>query len=248
MDLPVSAPLPERVAEAIRTRIAHGQLRPGERITEAQVAGWLSVSNNPVREAFYLLEQEGLLVREPRHGTYVRALDSDHVRDLYAVREALEQICYRLLVEKDALQPSDYEQLNRCIEQETAASAAGEIAHAVDLDLQFHDLLYERTGSEVLINLWSAIRGQIRVLINWRNMYVADSGRRHAPPHLHHRILQYLREGNLERLVADNKQRHVDNSAEIMQVLASAGSVAPPKVQPGEPRALESARPGETRH
>lgn len=223
MALSMSARLPERVAEAIRTKILHGQLRPGERLTESQVVGWLNVSNIPVREAFYLLEQEGLLVREPRRGTYVRKLDTEHVRDLYMIRAALEEIACRLLIEKDALQPSDYADLEKCIQEQVEAAAADDVVRLVELDLQFHDLLYDRTGSGVLIDLWGTIRARIRLLIYWRSMYITDPERRHAPSQLHRRILHYLRERDLQQLIEDNRKRHEDSSTEMMRLLAESG-------------------------
>ena len=72
MNLDLCAPLAERIADRIREGVIAGQFRPGERLTEVAIAAWLGVSNNPVREAFQLLEREGLITKEPRRGAQVR--------------------------------------------------------------------------------------------------------------------------------------------------------------------------------
>ena len=72
MAVDLNASLPERIADRIRKEIIAGQFRPGERLTESAIAAWLGVSNNPVREAFQLLEREGLITKEPRRGAQVR--------------------------------------------------------------------------------------------------------------------------------------------------------------------------------
>lgn len=89
----------DKVAEALRTRIIEGDLRPGTRLSEERIGRALGVSRNTLREAFHLLGHEGLVVREFNRGVFVRSLDVDDVRDLYALRRVLETAAVRRLGE-----------------------------------------------------------------------------------------------------------------------------------------------------
>lgn len=75
-----------RLFEAIES----GDLPPGARLREVELAGWLGASRTPVREALGRLEAEGLLARDPGRGLVVAELDQGMVAELYAMREVLE--------------------------------------------------------------------------------------------------------------------------------------------------------------
>ena len=72
----------DKVADALRTRIIEGDLRPGVRLSEERIGRALGVSRNTLREAFHLLGHEGLVVREFNRGVFVRSLGATDVRDL----------------------------------------------------------------------------------------------------------------------------------------------------------------------
>lgn len=82
----------ERISDAI----ALGHLRPGERISEADLARRLGISRGPLREAISLLEGRRLLVREPRIGVRVAELSLDELKEIFVMREALEGMACRL--------------------------------------------------------------------------------------------------------------------------------------------------------
>nr|WP_257906794.1 GntR family transcriptional regulator [Janibacter limosus] len=85
----------EKVADALRTRIIEGELRPRTRLSEERIGGALRVSRNTLREAFQLSAHERLVVREFNRGVFVRELDQDDVRDLYRFRRILEVAAVR---------------------------------------------------------------------------------------------------------------------------------------------------------
>jgi DNA-binding GntR family transcriptional regulator len=80
----------ERVANVLRRQIIEGRVRPGARITEDVASRALGVSRNTLREAFQLLSHERLLVHELSRGVFVRQLNIEDLRDLYAVRLQIE--------------------------------------------------------------------------------------------------------------------------------------------------------------
>ena len=87
----------ERTAGILRERIIEGVFRPGERLSEEELSAALNVSRNTLREAFRQLGQEGVLVHEFGRGVFVRALSTEDVRDIYAMRRILELAAVRNL-------------------------------------------------------------------------------------------------------------------------------------------------------
>lgn len=76
--------------EHVRTAIADGVMKPGERVRETELAERLGISRTPVREALRRLESDGLLAHEPHRGMVVNHLDHQAVTELYLMREVLE--------------------------------------------------------------------------------------------------------------------------------------------------------------
>jgi DNA-binding GntR family transcriptional regulator len=79
-----------QVYRILREQIIQAELMPGERVSEAEIAKGLSVSRQPVREAFIKLSEEGLVQVLPQRGTYVTRISAASVRDVRFVREAIE--------------------------------------------------------------------------------------------------------------------------------------------------------------
>lgn len=86
----------ELAYQKLREAIEHGDLKPGQRVMELEVAQWLKVSRTPVREALHRLESEGMLVLEPRTGLVVASLTRQAMLELYDMREVLEGTAARL--------------------------------------------------------------------------------------------------------------------------------------------------------
>src|SRR5258706_5790298 len=110
-----AAPRPTGAAgllPALRERIARCALPPGAKLLENELAREFGVSRAKVRDAFGVLEQRGLIRRIPNRGAVVARLDLSQVFEIYAVREMLEGLCVRLVVER-AKPPSSAELLRR---------------------------------------------------------------------------------------------------------------------------------------
>ena len=85
-------PLRDVVFNTLREAILKGELKPGERLMELQLASKLGVSRTPIREAIRMLEQEGLAVTMPRKGAEVAKMTLKDMEDVLEVRDALEKI------------------------------------------------------------------------------------------------------------------------------------------------------------
>lgn len=82
--------LAQRLAEQIRARLIDGELKPGQRLSEAALSGDFDVSRNSLREAFRLLTKEGLLRHEPNRGVFVSTPSMASIIDIYRVRRLIE--------------------------------------------------------------------------------------------------------------------------------------------------------------
>lgn len=89
--------VPEQIAGRLGDRILAGEMLPGSRIGEQELADEFSVSRGPVREALRILEREGLVTILPRRGAIVTELSSVEIRELMEVRAGLFEVVIRKL-------------------------------------------------------------------------------------------------------------------------------------------------------
>src|SRR6202011_3416497 len=130
------------VTHALRQAILGGRYRPGEQITETEIAQQMGVSHGPVREALRELESEDLLVIEPHRGAFVKSFTASDIREVYQFRSAIETAAVTLAVQRST--DADLAQLDALIEQMRQASAASDLDGLIELDLEFHRVLCER--------------------------------------------------------------------------------------------------------
>jgi DNA-binding GntR family transcriptional regulator len=143
--------LVERVYEALLEGICNGELAPGEKFTQEQLADRLGVSRQPVLQALLLLRQQGLIVdTENRRGVRVAALEPAFVSGLYAVRAALDALAARAAANRP--RPELKTPGLDIIRRGRKASADGDLAALVKLDLEFHRFLYEAADNPVLVD------------------------------------------------------------------------------------------------
>jgi len=138
----------EAIADAIRSAIVTGRVKPGERIVEDVVAEEHDVSRVPVREALRRLEAEGFITLTPHRGATVVAPSRREGLELLAVRRGLEVLAARLASERRG---EGYErQLLETVEQETEASHRHDVEAGLRLSLHFHEVVRLASGNEQL--------------------------------------------------------------------------------------------------
>ena len=152
--------LSRRIVDQLKRVIIAGELRPGDRVLETDLAEQLGVSRGPVREAFRQLEQEGLLVSYPHRGTFVATVPEDEIEEVYALRAHLEAYAARRVVE--TRRDEAVEMLGDLFDQMLSAARARDLPGLADLDLQFHDTLLELSGFQGLHRIWRSMDGLVR--------------------------------------------------------------------------------------
>src|SRR5699024_10140024 len=75
----------KEMAASIATRIAEGEFQPGERLIEKDLTHHYNVSRSPVREALFILENQGIIEKIPRKGVKVRDITHKEINDLYDI-------------------------------------------------------------------------------------------------------------------------------------------------------------------
>jgi len=144
-----------RVASYLRRAILGGQLRPGDRIRQEQVAERLGASRLPVREALRMLEAEGLTELEPHKGARVPRLTRHEVDVIYQMRERLEPLA--LAESLPRLDAGDHEQLGQLQQR---IEDCGDLENFLSLDREFHLLTYRGCPVEplnsVITRLWNS--------------------------------------------------------------------------------------------
>ena len=143
-----------RVIVRIREMILQGELRPGERVREVELAARLGVSRTPVREALPILAQEGVLTPLDTRGFVVRAFTSQEIMDAIDVRGALEGLAARMLAEQGPSRRLIHS-LRECLRDGDAIFAKGHLLLADeacygDMNKQFHSLIVQGSGSKVV--------------------------------------------------------------------------------------------------
>ena len=93
--------LSQIVADVLRQSLQDGVYKCGERMVELTIADELNVSQNTVRDALRILEQQGWVHKRPRHGVYVRQFSISQAEELYALRSALEQLALKWALSTD---------------------------------------------------------------------------------------------------------------------------------------------------
>ncbi|MFE4226521.1 GntR family transcriptional regulator [Arthrobacter sp. NPDC056886] len=128
--------LSTEVYESIRRSIVEGEIRPNERLIEAELAERLDVSRTPIRESMQRLAADGLVVSR-RRGWVVREHSSQEIRDIYEVRAALEGYAARLAAERAT--DDEIAEIVRIHESYIAELENTSRGHLLEHNDKFHD-------------------------------------------------------------------------------------------------------------
>ena len=143
-------PLRDVVFNTLRQAILRGELKPGERLMEIQLANKLGVSRTPIREALRKLELEGLVNMVPRKGAEVADITEKSLRDESSVQLACEKIT-----------EEEIEELKRVAERFKDTLDDQDVTKIAEADVAFHDVIYTATDNQKLILLLNNLREQM---------------------------------------------------------------------------------------
>jgi DNA-binding GntR family transcriptional regulator len=154
----------QQLLDLLRDEIITGELRPGHQLKQDVLCAEFGVSPAPVREALRQLESEGLVVHRPNHGVFVAEITSEDLLGLLLpVRLAIESHA----VPKAAAQlgADSLGELEAIIDTMRPAAAKGNLTLLNELDIRFHDLTVQMSGSAQALQLWRSVQPRIRAQI-----------------------------------------------------------------------------------
>ncbi len=183
-------PLSQKIYESLKQLILEGDIPPGSKLNETQVAERMNTSTTPVREAFRLLASEGLVKIEPWKGVVVQEYSTDEILEVFQCRQVLETLALDLTISRMERLPNREEELRR-IEEDIALSE-GEDAYSgfVGRNSGIHNFWIKGSGNRRLLLLMENLND---VLLHDRNMSAMDEKRREEIIAEHREIFRAVR-------------------------------------------------------
>ena len=153
---------PSIIADKLRRAIAHGELKPGAQLAEAELARQLGVSRGPLREGMQRLTQEGLLVSIRNRGLFVIDMTLGEIRDMYLARAAIERAAASKIVADGNHETAGKELLTLVRKM---SDAEGDPAAVGEIDIAFHELLVQLAASPRLSRIHKTLITETRMCI-----------------------------------------------------------------------------------
>jgi DNA-binding GntR family transcriptional regulator len=216
--------LTESVIKYLRNNIITCTFEPGQKLNELGLASDLNISRAPLREAFCALENERLITRIPRKGTYVNEISIESLRELYSAREMIE--CYAI----DLLKSRNVRDLPDLYASLTQASHLplpqrhdqNEIVNWLRGLTDFHVKLVASTRNHWLITFYDSI---VANLARYQYFCIWVPGLTQRSQEMHEQIFNLLATGAYDRakkiLVS-----HIESTIEFIANYISTEAVA----------------------
>lgn len=204
-------PLRDVVFNTLREAILKGELKPGERLMELQLASKLGVSRTPIREAIRMLEQEGLAVTIPRKGAEVAKMTEKDMEDVLQIRDALDELAASIACEQ--ITSEELEELKYTMREFEEYTRTADVKRIAEADVRFHDIIYKATRNPKLENMLNNLREQ---MYRYRVEYLKDEKNYPVLIKEHSEIVEGLSKKNKEKLTAAMHE-HVKNQANAVK-------------------------------
>ena len=188
-------PLRDVVFRTLRQAILRGELKPGERLMEIRLANQLGVSRTPIREAIRMLELDGLVIMVPRKGAQVAQITEKDLNDVLEVRLGLEELAVKLACQR---------------------ITESELQKLAQADVAFHDVIYQATNNERLIQLLNNLREQ---MYRYRIEYLKDVKSRRSLVEEHDALYERMKNRDLagaQKMIREHIERQQES---IMQTV-----------------------------
>jgi len=143
--------LSEDIAESIKKAIIKGKFKPGEKISEGELAESMGTSRTPLREAFRKLENEGFIEIIPRKGAVVTEIFPEEASDLYQIKSVLEGLAAKLAVSK--ITEKDVDRLEKINEDLKGLIDKNDIEMFYKTHQRFHEVFVKVCGNHRLIQM-----------------------------------------------------------------------------------------------
>jgi phosphonate utilization transcriptional regulator len=208
-----SSSLTSVVQQEIERAILQGEYEPGSKLIEATLAEKMGVSRGPVREAFRMLEEAGLVRNEKNRGVFVRDIPIGEAVEIFDLRAAMDELVGRKLA--TSITPAQLKEVKALVDGMEKAVKANDARTYHMLNLKFHDRLVEIAGNSKLTGFY---RKLIKELSLFRRLNLADGWLLPISASEHRQIIKAIASGNPEAAgkamfdhVMDSKKRTIEH-------------------------------------
>jgi len=224
-----SSSLATLVQQEIERAILQGEHAPGAKLIEAVLADRMGVSRGPVREAFRMLEEAGLVRTEKNRGVFVRDIPIDEAVEIFDLRAAMDELVGRRLATH--ITTSQLKEIKGLVDAMEKAVKADDARNYHLLNLRFHDRLVEMAGNRKLTAIY---RKLIKELSLFRRLNLADGWLLPISAGEHRAIVKAIASGDPEAAgramydhVMESKERTIENDLRRQARGAQAPGKAP---------------------
>jgi len=168
--------LAEKAADTLRTAIINERLGVGTKLGERNTSEMLGVSRSPLREAYRILEKEGLLVRIPRKGVFVPEIDTREIEEIFEVRSLIESFGARKASKN--IREKELKRFRTLIRQMEEGKRDGNPWKYCQASVKCHDFWMDLSNNNKLIDLYQYVRKfimRIQVLSRYRGQFSEHS-------------------------------------------------------------------------
>jgi DNA-binding GntR family transcriptional regulator len=213
--------LSERLRESIEEEITTGQLLPGTRLDEVELANRFGVSRTPIREALTLLHGEGLVESRPRRGSVVAQMPPQRLVEMFEVMAELEAMCVRLAARR--MSDEDLALIR------TEHAACSDAAAKQDTDAyfyaneRFHFALYTASHNAFLFEQSISVQRKLRP---YRRLQLRVRNRMQRSLEEHQSIVDALVAGDVDRAVQSVRDHVIVQGERFADLVASLGQMS----------------------
>jgi DNA-binding GntR family transcriptional regulator len=211
LDIQNHRPLREIVYEELKMQILKGQIVPGTRMMEVEMAEEMGVSRTPIREAIRKLEKEGLVTIEPRKGAYASQISTKDMVDILEVRQNMEGLAAYYAAMR--MNDEQKKKLAEISEAYNKAVIENNTPDMIKYDTAFHHLIVEGSGNKMLVHMIEQLQ---ELVLRFRYLYYDDFKRAEKMPREHKVIYDAIFTGDTEkaRRAADV---HIDRLKKLVE-------------------------------
>ncbi len=202
--------LSEDIAESIKTAIIKGKFKPGEKISEGELAESMGISRTPLREAFRKLENEGFIDIIPRKGAVVTEIDADETYDLYEIKSTLEGLAARLACVN--MQDKDLDKLGKINKELRELIDKNDLEAFYKAHTRFHEGFVKLSGNRRLIQIISNLNDHFK---RFGIVSLTLPGQYENAIRQHEEIIEAFRKGD-EKLVEERVKDNVMTGGKVL--------------------------------
>ena len=185
----------------LREMIIKGECPMGSRLLENDFAAAMDVSRASIREAFAILESEGLLIKNRNKYTMVLTFTPEDVENIYLLRSAIEVSCLKASVKRGLIDIDALHELSSAISDAYKSSESNQSVGWTRADMDFHDQLVLQSGNIYAYNVWRTLQYRILTLLNTAMMRTSKYPTLLTDKYSHDNIITCVKEHNMDGAV-----------------------------------------------